>query len=348
MKKINIKKIFAVIAASAMTLTLASCAASGGKTENTSAAGESTEKGAELTTITLGVPGANGMAMESASIAQVEKFFDKELEKAGYKLEVQGFALAGPAVNEAFASGAIDFTVYGDQPAITAASNGIDVKILASVNNYLEHALLVSNNIEFNSLEDLKGKRIVVGFGTPVHRYVLSLLDRTGLSADDVQLINFPTDGPTLIASGDADIVASSQAAIRTFEAQGIGRYFETPLKQDSLSQVYVLVGSQKSIEKYPGAAEAMIKALDDAYKFAKENPDKAYESLAQGTYPDAVNRLIYSDTAFPQFDPVITDDMLDHIQLSINFMSGMGIVNSDITAADVVDRSYAERALAE
>ncbi|MBP1561438.1 MAG: ABC transporter substrate-binding protein [Oscillospiraceae bacterium] len=168
MKKINIKKIFAVIAASAMTLTLASCAASGGKTENTSAAGEGTEKSAELTTITLGVPGANGMAMESASIAQVEKFFDKELEKAGYKLEVQGFALAGPAVNEAFASGAIDFTVYGDQPAITAASNGIDVKILASVNNYLEHALLVSNNIEFNSLEDLKGKRIVVGFGTPI------------------------------------------------------------------------------------------------------------------------------------------------------------------------------------
>ncbi|MGN0610125.1 MAG: ABC transporter substrate-binding protein [Oscillospiraceae bacterium] len=350
MKKFDVKKIITILAASAITLSVTSCAKSDGSAENAPSDSSSAAAAAstELKKIVIGTPGANGVAMESATIAQVEKFFDAELEKAGYSVEYQGFALAGPAVNEAFASGAVDFAVYGDQPAITAAANGIDVKIIASVNNYLEHALLVSGNTKLDSLEDLKGKKIVVGFGTPVQRYIFGLLKRAGLSVNDVELINSPTDGPTLIASGDADIAASSQAAIRAYEAQGIGTYYETPLKQDELSQIFVLAASQKSIDKYPGAAEALVKALDSAYKFAQENPDKAYEDLSQGTYPEAINRLIYTDTSFPEFDPVITDEMLTHLQVSIDFMKEQGIINSDIKTEDVADRSYADKALAK
>lgn len=368
----NLKKITSILLALALVLGTVGCgnetkteqtgetvdtestadtadAADAADTEDTADAADTTvteDTSGELKKVILATPGPEGKMMESALIAQEEGFFEEELEKVGYYPEYQAFPGAGPAVNEAFASNAIDFAVYGDQPAVTAAANGIGVKIIASTNAYLEHALLIADGVEFNSLADLKGKRIVVGFGTPPHRYVLALLEQNNLSVDDVELINSASDGPTLIGSGDADIVASSQAAILNYEEQGIGKYFETPLSQNILSQIFTLAGRTAFMEENPEAAEAIIKALDRAYEFAQENPEQAYEDLAAGSFSIEVNKTIYPE--FSVFDPEITEEMIEHLQVGIDYLKENQIITADISAEDVVDTSYAENALAE
>lgn len=343
----NYKKIIGILLTAVLAFGAVGCGNDAKKdaNETTKETSDSNASG-ELKKVILATPGTEGKMMESALIAQEEGFFEEELKKVGYYPEYQAFPGAGPAVNEAFASGDIDFAVYGDQPAVTAASNGVGVKIIASTNAYLEHALLIGNDVEFNSLADLKGKRIVVGFGTPVHRYVLALLEQNGLSADDVELINSPTDGPTLISSGDADIVASSQAAIKAFEEKGIGKYFETPLKQSVLSQIFTFTGRTEFMEENPEATEAILKALKRSYEFAQENPEQAYEDLANGTYSIDINKSIYKD--FSVFNPDITDDMVEHLQVGIDYLKGNQIVTTDINAEDVIDTSYLEKVLAE
>lgn len=352
----NYKKIIGILLTAALAFGAAGCGNATKKDTNKTTAGETASEAAsetgvneadgELKKVILATPGTEGKMMESALIAQEEGFFEDELKKVGYYPEYQAFPGAGPAVNEAFASGDIDFAVYGDQPAITAASNGVGVKIIASTNAYLEHALLIANDVEFNSLADLKGKRIVVGFGTPVHRYVLALLEQNGLTTDDVELINSPSDGPTLISSGDANIVASSQAAIKTFEEMGLGKYFETPLKESVLSQIFTLTGRTEFMEENPEAAEAVVKALERAYEFAQENSEQAYEDLSKGTYSIDVNKSIYKD--FSVFNPDITEDMVDHLQVGIDYLKENQIITADISAKDVIDTSYLEKVLAE
>ena len=68
----------------------------------------------------------------------------RKLAKVGYKPDYQGFAQAGPAINEAFAAKSLNFVVYGDMPAITAKSNGVDVKIIASVSSQQETSLILN------------------------------------------------------------------------------------------------------------------------------------------------------------------------------------------------------------
>ncbi len=124
----NLKKLLLPAMALALSLTLAGCGNSG----NT---GSSKERGTDtgLKTIKIATPGQGGVLVENAMLSKGLGYIDEELEAAGYKAEYMGFAQAGPAINEAFAAGEIDYAVYNELPAIMAKSNGIDIKIIAAV-----------------------------------------------------------------------------------------------------------------------------------------------------------------------------------------------------------------------
>ena len=109
----------------------------------------------------------------------------RKLAKVGYKPDYQGFAQAGPAINEAFAAKSLDFAVYGDMLAITAKSNGVDVKIIASVSSQQDYAIVIGNQSDIKSVSDLKGKKIAVGFGTVTYKYLEDLLGLNGLGIGD-------------------------------------------------------------------------------------------------------------------------------------------------------------------
>ena len=45
-------------------------------------------------------------------------------------LDLVTFQEAGPAINEAYASSELDMAIYGEYPAATAYSNGVDIRII--------------------------------------------------------------------------------------------------------------------------------------------------------------------------------------------------------------------------
>lgn len=70
-----------------------------------------TEGTKELKTVTIANPALDGTLTEAAGIAQREGYFEEELAKVGYKPDYQGFAQAGPAINEAFAAKSLDLSL---------------------------------------------------------------------------------------------------------------------------------------------------------------------------------------------------------------------------------------------
>ena len=160
----NKKKIGLIIG---LLLTLALLVtACGASAKSNTQTGDSANKDGELKTVKIGATSATAQLSENALLAQNLGYFDDELKKVGYKAEYVGFAQAGPAVNEAFAAGEIDYAIYADFAAIAAKSNKIDIKVVGLANQQMNYALLATQKSGISSWKDIEGKKLIVPTGT--------------------------------------------------------------------------------------------------------------------------------------------------------------------------------------
>lgn len=358
----NLKKLTAVL----LTLTLAAGVAGCGASKNsstssaqssttaeTSAAGETSEQTeqtpadtTELQKVVIGTTGLDGSMTENAAVAQKEKFFEEELAKVGYYPEYQAFAQQGPAINEAFSSKAIDFAGYGDLPALTAKSNGIDIKVIATTNSNMTYSIVVANDLEISSVADLKGKKVVVGFGTAPYKFFSDLLEKNGLKLTDVEIVNSATDGPTMLPAKQADAFVTAAGPALLYQTNGIGKVFDVSDESGDLSSLFVLAGRTEYIEEHPEVAQALVTALQRAYEFAKENPDKVYEDLATQNLPAEIQKQVYPDTTFAAFNPEITDAAVKNAEGLQAFLKANNIIKNDVNVKEFLDASVYENAV--
>jgi sulfonate transport system substrate-binding protein len=102
------------------------------------------------TVIRIGLPASTGSDTRTGRRSALNKAMVDEIEKAfdgtATKVEVSYFVNAGPGINEAFAADQIDFTVYGDFPAVIARSGGIDIKLLVPAQRGASESYLVVPN----------------------------------------------------------------------------------------------------------------------------------------------------------------------------------------------------------
>lgn len=334
------KRILAAVVAGVIMVGLAGC---GSSPKNGSAAASDKD----LKKVIIGTGGAEGELQENALIAQNKGYIEAELEKVGYYPEYQGFAQMGPAINEAFASDSIDLAVYGDFPAITAVSNKVGVEVIANGNSDMTYAILAGDDSGISSVTDLKGKNICVPFGTVTYKYLVDVLEKNGLSIDDVNVINTATDGPTMIASGDADAIVSTVYAVLIQRAQlGSGTIIEDSTDEPELGTTYVAVARTKFAEQNEDAVVAFIKALQDAYEYAQQDTDGASNALVTSSTPLEVVQKTYVDTSFSYFNPDLTNEFKEKLQSSIDFMIENQLIQTEVSYDDVVNASYLEKAL--
>lgn len=350
------KKIIGILLAAVLVFGVAGCASSSGKeesaavsnseSENGAASSEEGEEAAELKKVTIANIGTDGTLTEVARIAQSQGFFEEELAKVGYEPDYQGFAQAGPAINEAFAGGTVDLAVYGDMPAITAKSNSVNVKVIASVTSQLDYAILAAGDTDITSVADLKGKKIAVGFGTVTYKYLDALLKLNGLSIDDVEIVNTSVDGPTMLSSNQIDAFITQYAAGVAYQAANIGKIIFSTKDNEELSGQLLLAARADFLETDREAAVAVVKALYDAYEYAKENPDEVYGKLATENFPEAIQKQVYTDQSFAAFNPAISDVTIEKLTDMAQYQKDNQLISSDVDINDLVDKSIEEEAI--
>lgn len=329
-----IKKLAAVLLTAGVIATgLTACQSSNNTAENS-------ENSGEVKVVRIGSSGTDGTATDAAKIAQELGYFEEELGKVGYKPQYTGFTGAGPALNEALASGALDIALYGDLPAITAKSSGIDVKIFAAYSTNFPFAVLIGKNSGITSVKELKGRKIAVGFGTVPYEYLSKLLEKNGLSIKDVEIVNTASDGPTMLASGQVDAVVTSDTAVRIYEQKGIGTTLISSNNDEAISGLLIADATTKYIQSDREAVVAVTKALNRAYEYAKANPDDALEKLVTTNYTKELLAVTYSDKSFSYFNPEITDSVKSRIATTKEFMLNNKLISSDINVDNLIDNS--------
>jgi taurine transport system substrate-binding protein len=117
------------------------------------------------------------------------------LKKAtGWDIEWRKFA-SGTDVIAAMASGDVVLSELGSSPLAIAASQGVDLQLIAysDVIGKAE-SLIAHNGSGIETVADLKGKRIAVPIGSTAHFSLMGALQHEGIKPDEVTIIGMKPD----------------------------------------------------------------------------------------------------------------------------------------------------------
>jgi len=112
---------------------------------------------------------------------------------------------------DAFAAGKLDAVGMTNGDALVTGSTGAK-SVMAIINDYSNGNDMIVAKAGIKSAKDLKGKKIGVEVGFVGHLLLLNALEKVGLTEDDVELVNVPTnETPQVLASGDVDAIVAWQ-----------------------------------------------------------------------------------------------------------------------------------------
>jgi sulfonate transport system substrate-binding protein len=174
--------------------------------------GTARAQSAKPTTIRIGFPGAGtgGRPLPTSGFTANVVFqgeLEKEFKADNIKIEWKYYVGAGPALNEAFANGLLDFCFgHGDLPLIVGRSTGLKHKILLSSGRGGDVYLLTPAASAAKEVADLKGKTLSVQKGTAGQLTLYRFLAKHGFTEPEKEfriISQIADDRRASLATGD-------------------------------------------------------------------------------------------------------------------------------------------------
>lgn len=233
-------------------------------------------------------------------VAQERGYF----KDAGLEVTLQ--APADPnAPPKLVAAGKYDLAVSYQPQLHLQIQEGLPLVRVATLVATPLNSIVVLENSPIKSLADLKGKRVGFSVGGFEDALLGTVLERHGLSMDDVRLVNVNWSlSPSLIA-GKVDAVIG---AYRNFELNqmdieghpGRAFYFE---EEGVPAYDELIVVAHKDLKKRAEIA-AFVHAVEQGVQYMVNHPDEAWKLFIAGPrkeLDDELNRRAWADT-LPRF----------------------------------------------
>ncbi len=119
---------------------------------------------------------------------------DAVQQATGWDVEWRKFA-AGTDVIAAMASGDVVLSELGSSPLAIAASQGVDLQLIAFSDIIgTAESLIGHDGSGIESVADLKGKRIAVPVGSTAHYSLMGALQHEGIGESEVTIMSMPPD----------------------------------------------------------------------------------------------------------------------------------------------------------
>ncbi|MHA1566557.1 MAG: ABC transporter substrate-binding protein [Alphaproteobacteria bacterium] len=232
-------------------------------------------------------------------VAQEGGFF------AAHGLEVKLVAPADPNdPPKLVAAGKADLAVsYQPQLHLQVAAGLPLVRIATLVGTPL-NSLVVLADSDIHSIADLKGRKVGFSVGGFEDALLAAMLDKHGLTLDDIELINVNFSLSPALMSGQVDAVIG---AFRNFELNQMdilgrpGRAFFLEEEGVPPYDELIVVANKEMLEDKRIAA--FLSALEEATLFLVNHPEESWEMFIKGRdeLDDELNRRAWRDT-LPRF----------------------------------------------
>jgi len=192
-------------------------------------------------------------------------------------------------------------------------------------------SLVVLADSPIKSIADLKGRKVGFSVGGFEDALLGAMLDKHGLTLDDVELINVNFSLSPSLMSGQVDAVIG---AYRNFELNQMdlegrpGRAFY--LEEEGVPAYDELIVVAKRENASDPRISAFIDALEAATQYMINHPDAAWELFIKGRkdLDDELNRRAWRDT-IPRFAlrPAALDS--GRYQAFAEFLKGRGMIET-------------------
>jgi sulfonate transport system substrate-binding protein len=229
--------------------------------------------------IRLGFPGAGtgNRPISGGSplgTAELQGLFEREFEKDGIKIEWYHFRQAGPAINESFANGLLDFSYEGDLGMIIGKAGGLRTRVLAGCAVRLPVSIAVPADSPVRSVADLKGKKVVIAKGTALQLAANRILAKFGVSEKDLRVVNIVGPGANdVLATKDADAAVSTGSAFYPLRDRGVARIlYESP---DVLIQGG-FIGTDDFVQRYPEITRRVVRLFVQAARYSSDEANRS------------------------------------------------------------------------
>lgn len=264
------KKTLLFFVTALFTFLLAACGSDNASTDSTSS--ESGDKG----TITIGYQKGNTL-----NILKEHGNLDKALNEAGYNIEWKVFT-TGTVLLEALNTNNIDFGHASDGNAVFMQAGGHPLNYVASEAPYPEGvALVVKEESDITSIEDLKGKTIGVTKGGNQHYLLLVALEQAGLSLDDVEIKFYKdaAEGLAAFTKDEFDVYGTWDPYLAIVESKVDTR---TIVNGSDLTEnrTFYFATEQLLADK-PDVVTTILEELQNADTWANENKTEVAEILS-------------------------------------------------------------------
>jgi sulfonate transport system substrate-binding protein len=282
---------------------------------------------------------------------QQEGWLEQELAKRGIALEwlpVTGDT--GATMNEAFASGRIQFASYGDLPSVILNAGGVRTQVVVPAGRGTDMFLMVPPNSTATSLADLKGKKISVHRGRPWELGLLHLIEDSKLSPRDFKLVNMDIKpGTAALATGAVDAIFLIGAY--PIEDKGIGRIIWSSKGKPDRKMRAELWAKKDYLQANPAVTELVVTAWLKAQYWASQdaNREAVIKDGTRSGVPESVVRRSYDDPSLAwkdRYNPAFDAVVYQHYRSVLAFARNQKLISKDLKAEELLEPKYVTAAL--
>ena len=275
----------------------------------------------------------------SASLlARQYGWVEEELKKAGHddvKVIWTQFS-GGPPINEAFASGDLDIAALGDTAALIGRASGIDHRIIGlSYKGEETLALMVRKDAPFQSVAELKGKKVATLRGGNVHELLALILAESGLKLSDVQFLNLSLqDMNTALLNSDIDAALVWDPVFTQLETEGQARTLRDG--KGLKSNLIPIIASASLIQQKPEYVQAYLRGIARGADALKRRPQETAAELAPvfGLSPAQTLTAFSRSTWVTRLDA----QALAELRRSVEFLLGNRMIRKPLDLDKFVD----------
>ena len=317
------------------------------------------QSGGKPATIRIGFPGAGtgGRPLPSSGYT-ANVVFRSELEQEfaadGIKIEWKYYVGAGPALNEAFANGLLDFCFgHGDLPLIVGRSTGLKHKVIASSGRLGDVYFVVPAGSTAKSIADLKGKTLSTQKGTAGQLQLYRVLAKNGFNEPEKEFRIISQIRDDRVASLSTGDIAGAVETPFGLEARGVAkRIYEVFDDPDISAPGSVWVGEAFEAQYGDIVQRIVNRLVKVAYWSTQEaNRETQYQLWTRSgvnTYID--NKRVWDRVKDlrTRINPLLDDYYVAAINKSIQETRKYRLTRRDVNVEGWVDRKYLNNALRE
>ncbi len=243
---------------------------------------------------------------------------------------------------QAMLAGDIDVAYVGAAPVLSAASTGLDAKIVAAVNTEGSD-LVLRSGLSYTGPQSLKGLKIATfQAGTIQDTILRNWLKENGIDPEkDVTIVGMgPGDAVTAITAGQVDAVFLPHPSPSIIEANGKGMIIVHSGEMYPNHTCCVLVVSGKLIREHPEIVGQIVKTHIRASDFARQNLNETAEIYARknsANVEEIKASLRDWDGDFVTDPNVIINPVLDYARIQYD----LGYIKKSLTQSDLFDLSF-------